>query len=435
MHISKSSLKMLSRQTALVFAGKLTGASLGFVMSLIVARWMGPEEFGLFSLFIVILIIGNDVLGDGLSPGVVRYYAMHSRTDPSKAREVFTNALVLRLLLGIPVVLLGLVGAQLAEKIFHSQAYVWPIVLGLLGSFGAALWSLSLSMWQAREEFGTYGMMVPVVNLLRVLSLPVLIVMEQLTLAVLMGLQVVIYYICTLIGFGLLRSHLSDFRINTDLLSELFRFSRWPAIASLCFMLQVNLGVPVLNYFVNSREAGLYAAGSSLLMGVDFLTVSLLTTLLPKVSQLNGLDQCRSYVQRFLPIYLALATCLIPFLFFARPIVLGLFGPAYEGTVPIFQVLFAGVLGSLVTHPLYLVLYTMNRPHLYAFTGILALLGWIIAGSWLIPEYGAVGAAWTTLFSRILQSVMIVVTLWYALGFGASSDISARSAITGAGGS
>ena len=49
MQIKWTGLKALSQQTALVFAGKMTGACLGFVMSLIVARWMGPEEFGLFS--------------------------------------------------------------------------------------------------------------------------------------------------------------------------------------------------------------------------------------------------------------------------------------------------------------------------------------------------------------------------------------------------
>ena len=72
-------------------------------MSLVVARVMGPEDFGLFSLFIVILIFGNDVLGDGLSPGVVKFYSMYRVTDPPKAAEVLTNALALRILLGLPI--------------------------------------------------------------------------------------------------------------------------------------------------------------------------------------------------------------------------------------------------------------------------------------------------------------------------------------------
>lgn len=421
-------MKALSQQTALVFAGKMTGACLGFVMSLLVARWMGPEEFGLFSLFIVILIFGNDVLGDGLSPGVVRFYSLYRRTDPLKAAEVLTNALALRLLLGIPVVAVGVaVGAQYAERVFHSRSYVVPVVLGLVGSLGAALWSFNLSVWQAREEFGTYGVMVALVNVLRVLSLPVLFVGGFLTLGGIMGAHVFVYFLCAISGIWVLRGHLAQVRVNGALLRELFRFSKWPAMASLCFILQVNLGVPVLSYFVDAREAGLYGAGSSLLMGVDFLTVSLLTTLLPKVSQLSGLQQCRSYVQRSFPAYALIAVALLPLLFFARPLVLGLFGSAYEGTIDVFQILFVGTLGTLVTHPLYLVLYTMNRPQLHTLSGIVALVAWVLAAVWLIPQFGAVGAAWTTLFSRLVQSLMIVAILWYALGFGGSPGLAARS--------
>lgn len=431
MWILRSGMKALLKQTALVFAGKMAAACLGFAMSLVVARLMGPDAFGLFSLFVVILILGNDLLGDGLNPGVVRYYAMHSLTNPIRASEVLTNALALRLLLGIPVVLLGAVlGGQIAERLFQNPAYVLPIILGLVGSLGAALWSFDLAAWQSRQDFITYSLMVGLVNLLRVLSLPVLILMGHLTLGAVMGLHVVFFYMCTLAGLWLLRSHLTTFRLNGALLRELFRFSKWPAMASTCFLLQVNLGVPVLNYFYSSREAGVYAAGSSLLQGIDFLTISLLTTLLPKVSQLTSLEQCRAYVQRSFPMYLGLAVCLVPVIFLARPLVIGLFGTAYEGTIPVFQILFVGALGTLVTHPLYLVLYTINRPQLYTFSGIVALAGWILAGFWLIPEYGAVGAAWTTLFARLVQSVMIVLILRHTLGFGTSSEFSTRSMMT-----
>ncbi|MEX5218537.1 MAG: oligosaccharide flippase family protein [Nitrospiraceae bacterium] len=425
-------MKAFSKQTAFVFSGKMVGAALGFAMSLIVARWMGPAEFGLFSLFIMVLILGNDFLGDGLNPGVVRYYAMYRESDSGKAAKVLTNALVLRLLLGVPLVLIGVPAAiELTRTVLPGTGNDSPIVLGLIGSLGAALWTFHLSAWQAREEFHWYAVMVTLVNLLRVLSIPVLLFFTgQLTLTAIMAVHVAIYFICAGAGFRLLCRHFAPFQIDGALLRELFRFSRWPAIASLCFLLQVNLGVPVLNYTANAREAGLYAAGSALLMAIDFLTVSLLTTLLPRVSRLTDLSQCRSYVRRSLPIYLGIAAALAPLLFLARPIVLTLFGPAYEETIVVFQVLFCGVLATLVTHPLYLVFYTMNRPELYTFSGVTALVGWITVGYWLIPAYGAIGAAWTTLFGRLVQSMIILILLWMALDSRPSAVFAGRSMMT-----
>jgi O-antigen/teichoic acid export membrane protein len=201
-------------------------------------------------------------------------------------------------------------------------------------------------------------------------------------------------------------------------------------MASLCFILQVNLGIPVLNYVANAREAGLYGAGSSLLMGIDFLTVSLLTTLLPKISRLNGLDECRSYVRRSFPLFALVAVVLLPLVYFARPLVLSLFGPAYEGTIPVFQVLFFGTLGTLVTHPLYLVLYAMNRPQFHTLSAVVSLTGWVVAGMWLIPTYGAVGAAWATLLARFVQSLMILLILRHTLGLGVPSKLPTPSLLT-----
>ena len=59
----------------------------------------------------------------------------------------------------------------------------------------------------------------------------------------------------------------------------------------------------------------------------------------------------------------------------------------------------------------------MNRPHLFSLIQGSAFLGWIIAGWFLIPGYGALGAAWTTLIARMLQSLAIVAILGHALGF------------------
>lgn len=413
--VSRWSLATLSRQTAFVFSGKMVGSGLGFFISLLVARWLGPEEFGLFSLFIVILILGNDVLGEGLNPGVVRYYTMYSSSNPVKSSQVLSNALMLRVALGIPVVLAGLALAAAPDTLFQHHRYAWPIVLGLIGSFGAALTSFTLSAWQARQQYSTYSLMAPLVNVLRLMSLGGLALAGSVALDLIIGLHVLFYYLCTVFGLWLLRPHLASFRLDRELLKELLRFGKWPAMASLCFVLQLNLAVPVLTYTASATEAGLYAAGSSLLMVVDLLTGSLQTILLPKVSRLTEVSQWRAYVRRFAPLFLGIALCLSPFMLVARYVVLGLFGSSYEGTVPVVQILFLGAIAVLLTYPLYLVLYAMNRPHLYTLIQGLALSVWILTGLWLIPSYGAIGAAWTTVTARLFASIAIVAMVIYAL--------------------
>ncbi len=414
--VSRWGIGLLSRETGLVFLGRVGGAGFGFLMSWAVARWMGPEMFGLYSLFIVILILGNDVLGDGLNPGVVRDYALHSEHSALRGAEVLSTALILRMVLGTPVAVVGTVVALSASSwSSQNEAYVAPLALGLIGSFGAALLSFTLATWQARQAFVSYALTAAAVNTLRLASAVILFAFSSFTLALVMGLHVVFYYLCA--GFALWRlwPTLAGLRFDPELLRALLRFSKWPALASLCFVLQSNLAVPVLMYTANAAEAGIYAAGASLLMLIDFLTVSLLTTLLPRVSQLRTPDQWRAYVKRFFPLFLTMALSLFPLVFAARPLVEWLYGSAYTGTIVVVQILFLGGIGTLLSHPLYLVLYAMNRPHLFSLTQALALIGWILMGWWLIPHYGAVGAAWTTLLARLFQSVAIIGVVIHVL--------------------
>ncbi|MFO0775082.1 MAG: oligosaccharide flippase family protein [Nitrospiraceae bacterium] len=414
--VAQWGLEAILRDTAVVFVGRVGGAGFGFVMSWAVARWMGPETFGLYSLFIVMLILGNDVLGDGLNPGVVRDYMRHRQTGPFYGSDVLSTALVLRLILGFPMVAGGIAVAVWGTRLpAHYATYTGPVALGLIGSLGATLLSFALAVWQARQEFVPYGLLAAAVNTLRVASAILLAAVGAFSLNAVMGLHVFFYYLCAGIALWLLWPKLAGLRITRGLLKDLMHFGKWPAIASLCFVLQSNLAVPALTYSVNPGEAGLYAAGASLLLLIDFITVSLLTTLLPRVSQLQTQEQWRAYVKRFSPLFLLMAIGLLPFIFIVRPLIEWLFGPAYSGTVPVLQVLFFGGLGTLLTHPLYPVLYAMNRPQLFSLTQVCALLGWLLAAWWLIPRYGAVGAAWTTLLARLLQTAFIMVVVTYVL--------------------
>lgn len=393
-------------------------AVLGLGVNLIVARWLGPQDFGLFWLFVVTMIFGENLLGEGLNPSVVRYYASSTRdkNNPSLAYAVFSSAFALRLALGIPVTLLGWAGGDwIAQTFFHNELYALPLRFGLIGALGVALWNFNLAIFQAREDFGTYALMTPVVNLLRIITIPVLIGIGQLHLTPILGLHVAFFYLGTGVGFWLLRDHFSGFALKGSLIRDLLHFSKWTAAANLCFLLQSHLGVFVLSFFLGANVAGIYAAAASLLLVVEHLTVTLLTVQLPAVSKFTELVAYQRYVRHSVWLSTGVALALSPAIFLASPLILFLYGPAYDAAIPVFQILLLGLLGPLITHPLYLVFYAMDRPQLYTITAATSLAGWLIAATWCIPTLGAVGAAWATLCARLIDAALIVSLLWRTL--------------------
>jgi len=413
---TQSSRRRLFGHSAQVYTGKMTRAALSFGISWVLARWLGPRDFGLYYLFITTVIFGQTIMGEGFDPGVVREYARAARRLPSQANRVISSALAMRLAFGIPMMLLCWVIADVVdERLLQSPDYVLPVRLGLVGALGATLWCFTLAVLQAKERFRAYALMTPAVNVLLGSAVLLLIASQRLVLASVLYLNVICLFLATGVGWWMLRRALFHNAVDWSIARELVRFGKWPAFANLFFLLQLYLAVPTLTYFAGASTAGIYSAALTLLLVVDQLTTAILTVQLPEVSKLPDLQACRAHVRRLLPVYSTAALVLSPAILFARPLILFVYGPEYAAGVPVFQILLAGFLVSLAIHPLHLVFYAVNRPYLYTVTAAASLLTWVAVGAVLIPAGGAVGAAWTTLASRLIQSALIAALLWWAL--------------------
>ncbi len=392
----------------IVFSGQGTRAVLGLLMGVIIARLLGPEGFGLFSLFVAIIIIGSNLLGEGINTGVVRYYARYAVNDQSRANQVLVSALYLRFLLGVPVCIIGwFCGDFFARMIFQNHAYSLPITLGLVGSFTAALWSFVLTGFQATQNFRTYALLIPLVNILRIASVPVLIILGHFTLTLVLELHVAFFLMSSFWGFWILRHHFVGYRFELKNLRDQWHFSKWTAMGSLFFILQSYMAMPVLSYFTDAKTTGIYSAGLSLLLVIDQITITILTVQFPGISKLKTLFEYKAYVRRYLPISSLIALGLVPSLFFGRYAILFIYGAEFEPSVGVFHILFLGFLVTLVSHPLSLIFYAMNRPQVGTITSFTSLVGWLISAGFLIPSMGAIGAAWAMLISRIIQGVVI----------------------------
>lgn len=406
----------LFSRTAMIYGANMARAGLGFLMSVLVARFLGPEQFGVFALFITVMVLAHNLLGEGLDPGVVRYYASYVEHRPARANRVLQASLALRMGLAAPVVGLGWGAAPwIARNVFGDDTLALPLRLGLSGALTASLCTFTLAGLRARERFGVYAALAPLVNALRVAAVPLLLAMGLFTLPWVMGTQVALFLVGAAAGFWMLRDALADFRVDWPLMKELLHFSKWTALANLCFVLLSQLNVPVLNGLSGAREAGLFAAGATLLMVVDQITVAILTVRAPAVGRLADRAGYIGYIRQALPtaMFVALPLCLLVLV--AQPLIQLVYGPDYEGSVTVVQILLAGFLATLISHPLYLVFYAMNRPERYAATALAALGMWSVAAWALIPTNGALGASVAVCSARLLQAALIGVLLWFSL--------------------
>jgi len=395
----------------LVFAANMLKAACAFLVGLLLARVLGPAEFGLFTTFTVVTIWAHNLIGEGFDPGVVRFYARYHGADAQRASAVLGSALVMRALLIVPM--LALFWAASAWWLEPEVAQVARV--GAVTAIAASFATLSLAVLQARERFLAYALLTPLGNVLRLACVPLLWLAGLLGTWPLIWTQTLCFVLVAGIGMSLLSADLRRMRFDAHTLRELFGFGKWTALANLCFLLQAYLAVPVLTHVKGAAAGGVYAAAATLLLIVDQFTVALLTVKLPSTSRIDTLAGLRGYVRKLTPRLLAVSLGLVMLMPLADLIVGIVYGQAYAESATVMRALLPGFIATLLSHPLYLVLYSLDRPQGYAISGVIALAAWCGLAAWLVPEHGVLGAAWATTGSRVLQAGLIVALVFHAI--------------------
>ncbi len=177
--------------------GQLSNQGIGFIISLILARLLTPEEFGLAALVLVVNLVGQVFLDAGLSMGLIRKKEI-SHTELS-------TFFYLNIFLGIVIMLTIIITSDLISALFANKNL-----------------SVLLQLSSLQFFISSFGLM-PSVLLKRDINFRFL---SQLDLGVNIGSGIVTI-ILALLGFGVyslvLRSIVSSF-INVGLL---WRRTKW----------------------------------------------------------------------------------------------------------------------------------------------------------------------------------------------------------------
>ncbi len=156
--------------------------------------------------------------------------------------------------------------------------------------------------------------------------------------------------------------------------------------------------------FAGSRQAGLYGAAYRLLDQVQFIPISVMTTLFPLIA--SAFRSQRARMQDLLQAaaeYLTMAS--LPILAFtivaARPIMLLLFGRQFAAAAPALPILagaFVSISFGYLVGNMVVILELQRKFVRYAAIGLVlnAVLNVV-----LIPRYGFLAAAWVTLLTEV----------------------------------
>ncbi len=416
-------LLTIARGAGITFAGKILGGGVQYLYAIVVARMLGPEQFGIFVLGLALTEFIGQVSRLGLEGGVVRYVADYlGRGDKPGIKGSIVGALRFSLLSSCGFALLMAVFSdRIAIGLFGKPDLAGPLRIFAVSLPFTTVMTVALNATQGfqRMDYTVYAqqLFAPLSN---VILLAVVFILGPS-----LGKICAAYWLtaaCTaLLSLSFLVRAFPGIRqiAAVTRAGELFRFGLPFLSVTLLMILIMWLDTLIMGHFRPANEVGVYTAAVKTALFINAILLCFSHIFSPIISNLFGAGETRKLELLFkavtrwivmvsVPLFLAL-------LFFSGDI-MSFFGPGFRaGSLPLI-ILATAQLVNVCTGPVAHMLVMSGRQNLM-FANSLAICVINAALSWiLVPVHGGVGAAVASGCSIVLFNGVMLVEVKLLMG-------------------
>ena len=421
-------LKLIAKSSIIVFAGLFLSKLFFYIYRLIVARFFGPEIYGLFSLALIILLWFVAFFSFGFDQGLLRfisYYRGKNQSDKIRYLISFSRSFLL-----FSSVLAGAIlyfsSNLIAINIFHNEGLsIFLKTFSFLIPF-YIFSSVFLSILRAHENILFYSVISNIVpNLLKVLTLVFLLIIGFKTNAVALSYFTGIFVMFLLSYFAVRKSISYIFNkssINENegskIRKEFFIYS-WPimffGIANMIFYWIDSFTIGV---FLGATDVGLYNAVvpiAALLGFVPELFMQLFFPMITKKISKKDFAVVKELSQQIGKWIFILNIPLFFIMFLFPGEVIGiLFGKEYVIAKNALVILsFGSFIATLSVSIPQNLLLSIGKSKLMLFNLLFLSLFNLILSIILIPKFGINGAAISTTLVNVLFGGVLLFQIYF----------------------
>jgi len=402
-HISKFTI-----DTSITFITRIIQLALGIGTSVIIARVLGPQGKGIYSLAILLpsllVLLGNFGIGQASV-----FYVGKKKYSPS---EVFANNIVLSFLLSIVCFLIGLVVILFfRSSLFPGVANVYLFLALFLIPFQFFLNFVNYILLglQRIKEFNFISIFQSFIFLI-LLSIFLLILKFGVKATIIFN--ILSCFLGTIVLFYLVKKIIGNFHLhlNKFYFKDAFRYGFKVYLGNVIGFLHYRIDIFLINIFLNPIAVGFYSIATALSEKIWLVSLSASTVLFPRVSSETDekrLNNFTPFVCRNVLLITAIGAILLFIL--GHWIIILLFSEKFLNSILPFKILLIGAVTISGWRVLANDLYGRGRPELNIYISLISVLLNIVLNILWIPKFGIVGAAWATSISYTFAFVMISI--------------------------
>ncbi|MDA9277870.1 flippase [Amylibacter sp.] len=388
-----------------LFFGQILRISIGLIIGVWIARYLGPEQFGLLSFVTAFVSIFGAISGLGLKSIVVRDIVR----DPSVKNETLGTAAMLQFIGGLLAYVLitaSIFWVRPDDALAKALAAILGSMLLFKASEVAAYWfeSQVLSKYTVWVQNGSFVVLASIKVALLLHSAPLIafawaITAEALMVALLM-----------LVMLNLRGPRLRQLSITLARAKELLVDS-WPLLLSTAvLMVQARIDQIMLGTMIDDYAVAQYSVALRIVETASVCSMILHSTFMPSIIVAKK-ESNEAYLGKLAAFYklnmLVAIFIALPIAMYSYPIIKVLFGSDYLAASPILALMTVRLIFAHLGVARSIYLLNENLMKYSAITMIVGTIFNIIFNYFLIPVYGGMGATATSLFSFAITIFLI----------------------------
>ncbi len=420
---SKDERGEAGRMSVIAFGIRIASAVIAFLSQVLLARWMGGFEYGIFVLVWTTMIIVGNLSCLGFHTSVIRFIPEYrERGMFEELRGVLLGSRLVVLGASTLVAAVGIVAVRLFSPSIEDY-YVVPFLLGII-----CLPMLALSdMLQgiARANTWAFLALAPIY-----ITRPILI-LAFMGLALALGYQpcaetaiiaAVLATYATTVSQLIRVTGRADGRVPAG--PRRYPFASWFAVSLPIFLVEsfffllTNADVLLVGLFMDPDKVAIYFATVKTLALVHFVYFAVKAGVAQRYAAFTHGDSSRlaafareTVSWTFWPsVVMGIAVLAL-----GLPM-LSLFGPGFDAGYPLLFLLVGGVVARSAVGPCESLLTMSGHQNVCAGVYALTLAFNVALSVALIPVYGLWGAAIATAVAMLFEATALAFTVWLKLG-------------------
>lgn len=399
-----------------VALAKIVNGMLTILFNILLLRYLGPEQFGIFSLCVVIIMLADGTLGSALDMVVMRLSGDHQKSNVDvKFADAETAALILKVFLTMLMSLILVVGSEtLGNFLFHQEGRGGLIWLTLFSASGLLLLRSMQIHCQLTRRFLLYGVSDLIHSFLKFGGIGIILVWATPKLEFVLVAFALAPFTVALVGLSRMAVKASlSWHKQSAAVMELIRLVKWILFTYTITASVSRLDIFLLNRFANLEEVGIFSGGLIFASIAELFGSYMAVVLNPRVIPYYREGRFLPLFRRFQLICLIISLCAWGAAYFAMEQLLAtMLPPSFVRSAPVFLALLPGSLITMAVFPLTLPFLLFVRPRFFLVMDCLSLPILLPLYILAIEHHGALGAAWVTATSKVTKGLLAQIVAW-----------------------